>query len=55
MRRLTFDQDANWGPVMMHNGKVMYTRWEYEDLTHYFSRFVMHMNSRRNRTESTLW
>lgn len=44
MRRLTFDQDANWGPVMMHNGKVMYTRWEYEDLTHYFSRFVMHMN-----------
>ncbi|MBP9506311.1 MAG: SUMF1/EgtB/PvdO family nonheme iron enzyme [Bacteroides sp.] len=44
MRRLTFDQDANWGPVMMHNGKVMYTRWEYTDLTHYFSRFVMHMN-----------
>lgn len=28
----------------MHNGKVMYTRWEYTDLTHYFSRFVMHMN-----------
>lgn len=44
MRRLTFDQDANWGPVMMNNGRVMYTRWEYTDLTHYFSRFVMHMN-----------
>lgn len=44
MRRLTFDQDANWNPVVMHNGKIMYTRWEYEDLTHYFSRFVMHMN-----------
>ena len=41
---LTFDQDANWSPVIMHNGKVMYTRWEYTDLTHYFSRFVMHMN-----------
>ena len=44
LRRLTFDQDANWSPVTMHNGKVMYTRWEYTDLTHYFSRFVMHMN-----------
>ncbi len=44
LRRLTFDQDANWSPVVMENGKVMYTRWEYTDLTHYFSRFVMHMN-----------
>ena len=44
MRRLTFDQDANWNPVIMHNGRVMYTRWEYTDLTHYFSRMVMHMN-----------
>lgn len=44
MRRLTFDQDANWNPVIMHNGRVMYIRWEYTDLTHYFPRIVMHMN-----------
>jgi formylglycine-generating enzyme required for sulfatase activity len=44
MRRLTFDQDANWNPVIMHNGRIMYVRWEYTDLTHYFSRIVMHMN-----------
>lgn len=44
LRRLTFDQDANWNPVVMNNGKVMYTRWEYTDLTHYYSRIVMHMN-----------
>ncbi len=44
IRRLTFDQDANWNPVVMHNGKVMYTRWEYTDLTHYYSRIVMHIN-----------
>lgn len=44
MRRLTFDQDNNWDPVVMHNGRVMYVRWEYTDLTHYFSRIVMHMN-----------
>lgn len=44
MRRLTFDQDNNWNPTVMNNGRVMYTRWEYTDLIHYFSRFVMHMN-----------
>lgn len=43
-RRLTFDQDANWNPVIMNNGRVMYTRWEYTDLTHYYSRIVMSMN-----------
>ncbi len=44
LRRITFDQDANWNPTVMPNGKVMYTRWEYTDLTHYYSRIVMHMN-----------
>ncbi len=44
MRRLTFDQDANWHPTVMNNGRLMYVRWEYTDLTHYFSRMVMHMN-----------
>lgn len=44
LRRLTFDQDGNWNPVVMNNGRVMYTRWEYTDLTHYYSRIVMHMN-----------
>lgn len=44
LRRLTFDQDANWNPVIMNNGRVMYTRWEYTDLTHYYTRIVMHMN-----------
>jgi hypothetical protein len=44
LRRLTFDQDANWHPTVMNNGRIMYVRWEYADLTHYFSRIVMHMN-----------
>ncbi len=44
IRRLTFDQDANWHPTVMNNGRLMYVRWEYTDLTHYFSRMVMHMN-----------
>lgn len=44
LRRITFDQESNWGPIVMNNGRVMFTRWEYTDLTHYFSRIVMHMN-----------
>ncbi len=44
IRRITFDQDSNWNPTIMNNGRVMYTRWEYTDLTHYYSRIVMHMN-----------
>ncbi|MFI3282629.1 MAG: SUMF1/EgtB/PvdO family nonheme iron enzyme [Rikenellaceae bacterium] len=43
-RRVTFDQDANWNPTITNDGKVMYTRWEYTDLTHYYSRIVMTMN-----------
>ena len=44
VRRLTFDQDASWHPSVMSNGRVMYTRWEYTDSAHYFSRIVMTMN-----------
>ena len=44
VRRLTFDQDASWHPSVMENGRVMYTRWEYTDSAHYFSRIVMTMN-----------
>lgn len=44
LRRITFDQESNWGPIVMNNGRIMFTRWEYTDLTHYFSRIVMHMN-----------
>lgn len=43
-RRLNFDQDGNWNPTVIQSGRVMYTRWEYTDLTHYFSRMVMNMN-----------
>ncbi len=44
IRRLTFDQDASWHPSVMSTGRVMYTRWEYTDSAHYFSRIVMTMN-----------
>jgi len=44
VRRLTFDQDGNWHPSVMENGRVMYTRWEYTDSVHYYSRVLMTMN-----------
>lgn len=52
IRRLTFDQDANWNPVVMNNGRMMYVRWEYTDLTHYFSRIVMHANPDGTETKA---
>lgn len=54
MRRMTFDQDANWHPRVMNNGRLMYVRWEYTDLTHYYSRFVMHANPDGTETKA-LW
>lgn len=44
IRRLCFDQDNNWNPTVLANGRVFYTRWEYTDSAHYFSRVLMHMN-----------
>lgn len=43
-RRLTFDQDNNWFPSVLHNGRVMFLRWEYTESAHYYSRVLMHMN-----------
>ena len=44
IRRLCFDQDNDWCPVMLPSGRVMYLRWEYTDSAHYFSRVLMSMN-----------
>ena len=44
VRRLCFDQDHDWCPTVLNNGRVMYTRWEYSDTPHYFTRVLFHMN-----------
>ena len=43
-RRITYDQDHNWNPTIMHDGRVLFTRWEYTDTPHYFSRLLFRMN-----------
>lgn len=44
IRRLTFDQEHNWSPCVMNNGRVLYQRWEYADLPHSNSRMLFSMN-----------
>lgn len=44
VRQLTFEQDSDWHPTIMKNGQVLYLRWEYTDIPHYFARFVFSMN-----------
>ena len=44
IRQLCFDQDHNWSPAVLNNGRVLYTRWEYSDTPHYYTRILMHMN-----------
>ena len=43
-RQLTFEQDADWYPTVTADGKIMYLRWEYTDIMHYYARIMMTMN-----------
>jgi formylglycine-generating enzyme required for sulfatase activity len=52
IRRLTFDQEHNWNPTVLSDGRVMYLRWEYSDLPHSNSRILFQMNpDGTNQTE----
>ena len=44
VRQLTFEQDQDWCPVPLPNGRIMYLRWEYTDTAHYFTRILFSMN-----------
>ena len=44
IRRLTFDQDHDWCPTVMPDGRVLYLRWEYSDIPHFVSRILFLMN-----------
>jgi formylglycine-generating enzyme required for sulfatase activity len=43
VRQLTYEQDSDWHPSILENGRVMYLRWEYTDTPHYYSRYLFHM------------
>jgi formylglycine-generating enzyme required for sulfatase activity len=44
MRRLCFDQDHNFYPSILADGRILYTRWEYTDIAHAFTGRLMTMN-----------
>lgn len=44
IRQLCFDQDHNWCPTVLNDGRVLYSRWEYADTPHYFTRLLFRMN-----------
>ncbi|MDR2762443.1 MAG: hypothetical protein LBB88_07585, partial [Planctomycetaceae bacterium] len=44
VRQLTFEQDQDWCPTLLPNGRILYLRWEYIDTPHYFTRLLFHMN-----------
>jgi len=44
VRQLCFDQDHNWCPTVINDGRVLYLRWEYTDAPHFFTRLLFTMN-----------
>ncbi len=44
IRRLTFEQDHDWCPTVLNDGRVLYLRWEYSDIPHFVSRILFRMN-----------
>ena len=44
VERLTNDQDHDWHPTILPNGRVMYLRWDYTDTPHAFNRVMFSMN-----------
>ena len=44
LRQLCFDQDHDWCPTVLNDGRVLYARWEYSDTPHYFTRILFNMN-----------
>jgi formylglycine-generating enzyme required for sulfatase activity len=44
IRRLTVDQDHDWCPTVLNDGRALYLRWEYADTPHAFSRILFAMN-----------
>jgi formylglycine-generating enzyme required for sulfatase activity len=44
MRQLCFDQEHNWCPTVLNNGRVLYLRWEYTDTPHSQTRLLFSMN-----------
>jgi len=44
VRQVCFEQDHNFCPTVMADGRILYLRWEYTDIPHVWGRFLFTMN-----------
>ncbi|MHC4328226.1 MAG: SUMF1/EgtB/PvdO family nonheme iron enzyme [Planctomycetota bacterium] len=44
IRQVCFEQDHNFCPTVMHDGRILYLRWEYTDIPHVWARFLFTMS-----------
>ncbi|MBW8039991.1 MAG: SUMF1/EgtB/PvdO family nonheme iron enzyme [Planctomycetes bacterium] len=44
IRQLSFEQDHNYCPTVMNDGRILYLRWEYTDIPHIWGRYLFTMN-----------
>jgi formylglycine-generating enzyme required for sulfatase activity len=44
IRQLNFDQDHDYAPAVMNDGRILYLRWDYTDLPHNWTRILFTMN-----------
>jgi formylglycine-generating enzyme required for sulfatase activity len=44
IHQLTFEQDHDYTPSILNNGRVLYLRWDYTDTPHVWNRLLMSMN-----------
>lgn len=44
IRQVTFEQDHDYTPAVLNNGRVLYLRWDYTDTPHIWNRLLMSMN-----------
>ncbi|MBI4664671.1 MAG: SUMF1/EgtB/PvdO family nonheme iron enzyme [Verrucomicrobia bacterium] len=44
IRQICFEQDHDYNPSVMNDGRVLYLRWDYTDTPHVWNRILMTMN-----------
>lgn len=44
VRQVCFEQDHNFCPTVLADGRILYLRWEYTDTPHVWARFLFAMN-----------
>jgi NPCBM/NEW2 domain-containing protein len=44
IRQICFEQDHNYCPTVMNDGRIMYLRWDYTDMPHVWNRILFSTN-----------